>query len=31
MAETAGGSRILFQLDHQDLMKRVQELGLLPG
>jgi ketosteroid isomerase-like protein len=25
------GLRILFQLDHQDLMKRVQELGLLRG
>jgi Domain of unknown function (DUF4440) len=24
-----GGLRILFQLDHQDLTKRVQELGLL--
>lgn len=23
--------RIVFQLDHQDLMKRVEELGLLPG
>lgn len=23
--------KIVFQLDHQDLMKRVQELGLLPG
>jgi hypothetical protein len=23
--------RIVFQLDHQDLMKRVQELGLAPS
>jgi hypothetical protein len=23
--------RIVFQLDHQDLMKRVQDLGLLPA
>jgi len=23
--------RIVFQIDHQDLMKRVQELGLLPA
>lgn len=23
--------RIVFQLDHQDLIKRGQELGLLPG
>jgi hypothetical protein len=25
-----GGLRIVFQLDHQDLTRRVQELGLLP-
>jgi len=23
--------RIVFQLDHQDLMKRVRDLGLLPA
>jgi tRNA(His) 5'-end guanylyltransferase len=23
--------RIVLQLDHQDLMRRVKELGLLPG
>jgi hypothetical protein len=27
----ADGLRIVFQLDHQDLMKRAEELGLLPG
>lgn len=29
--QQADGLRIVFQLDHQDLLKRVEELGLLPG
>ena len=27
----ADGLRIVFQLDHQDLLKRVQALGLVPA
>jgi hypothetical protein len=29
--QQADGLRIVFQLDHQDLMKRVEELGLSPA